>query len=424
MKRKTATTLPIFIALLFALTPSSAQFKIDAQLRDRGELRNGYQALAPEGAVPCMLISQRMRCSFQYETEDLKLIFTPQDVRIWGDEQLSSSTGVYGDDASLTLFEGFAELKLNKDLSFSLGRQQLAYDNQRLLSARNWNQNGMAYDAAVISYHDQTWNANLGGSWNTFKESSLNNFYPSKRIKSLNFLRLNRTLNTSLNLSFLHISSGSTATDTTNTLFFKHTTGFYSQFKTEKINIWADAYYQYGKSQKEMKVKAFLFDADASYRSGILHCGVGFGYLSGNPISGNGQTSEQLFDLLYGTRHSYFGGLDFFNNIATSTVQAGLIDYYFYLDLSLSKQLVVINTGHYFQLAQINSSSPANKNLGFENDFLVKYKMNSWSNLETGFLFMLPTTSLKAIQGLNESEFTHFVYLQLTIVPSLFNSKN
>jgi hypothetical protein len=113
------------ISICFISKSGFAQFTVDAQYRNRFELRDGYKKLASEGATPAAFISQRTRLSFIYENEFLKLRFTPQDVRIWGDEQLSSSTGVFGDYASLDLFEAFVEIKTNENGWLSVGRQQL-----------------------------------------------------------------------------------------------------------------------------------------------------------------------------------------------------------------------------------------------------------------------------------------------------------
>lgn len=126
----------VFLVLIVS-THLFAQFKINAQYRNRFEFYDGYRKLAAEGSTPAAFISQRTRLSFSYETERLKVKFTPQDVRVWGDEQLTSSTGVFGDYSSLDLFEAFVEIRTGNNGWLSVGRQQLVYDNQRILAPRN-----------------------------------------------------------------------------------------------------------------------------------------------------------------------------------------------------------------------------------------------------------------------------------------------
>ncbi|MCF8373732.1 MAG: alginate export family protein [Bacteroidales bacterium] len=418
----TQINLKTFLILVFCIGWSIhlyAQLSIRSEYRPRFEVRDGYQKLALENSIPTALVSHRLRLSFEYETENLKFVFTPQDVRIWGDEQLTSSTGVFGDNASLDLFEGYAEIKMAENTWVSVGRQQLVFDSKRLLGDRNWNQNGIAYDAVVLKCNPLGMNLHAGASWNTLADATSNNLYPTTRIKSLNFLWLNKKINERINLSLLHISSGITETDTTNTLNFRHTTGLYAKFKSDGLNIWANAYYQYGKSQPGRTVDAYLLDADISYKLGEITPGVGLGYLSGNNKTLTGSSSDKLFDVLYGNRHGYFGNMDYFRSFGSHTKQGGLADFFLYVDYKISKSINIKNTGHYFQLARTNPGTPENKNLGYENDLIVKYKFADWGTLEGGYLFFLPTESLKTIQSVQDAKYSQFVYLQLIITPVL-----
>ena len=414
------------IILLFSsmnfFSGALAQLKIDAQYRNRFEIRDGYRELSTSNTTPAVIISQRFRLSLNYQTEFLKFRFTPQDVRIWGDEQLTSATGVYGDQASLDLFEGYVELKTGNCVWLSIGRQQLVYDNQRLLAARNWNQLGISYDAVLAKITMKEWNLHVAGSWNTLSDALAENTYPVNRMKSLNFIWLNRIFNEKLRISLLHIVSGSTKTDTTNTLRFRQTTGLYSNYKAENINIWGNAYYQFGQNRYGQNVNACLIDADASLKSGDFNSGIGIGYLSGNARVATEQTADNLFDLLYGARHRYFGNMDYFSNFSNHTNQGGFVDFYFYITYNFSESLSIKNIGHYFRLAQTNASTPSDKNLGYENDIVLNLKLNEWGTLESGYAFILPTETLKTIQGISEHKLSQFFYLQLTVKPTILSN--
>ncbi|MGC9352448.1 MAG: alginate export family protein [Mariniphaga sp.] len=420
MKSKIPIRIPILIYVIALSTSLHAQFKVDAQLRNRFELRDGYRGLSPEGATPAGLIWQRTRISFSYETENFKLKLTPQDVRLWGDESIRSSTGVFGDDASLELFEGYAELKLGNLGWVSIGRQELKYDNQRLLAARNWNNNGLTYDAVLFKLKAADWNIHLGSTWNSLAEASSDNLYPVNRIKNLNFLWANRAFGENLTLSLLHTAVGTTETDTTNMLKYKQTTGFYTTYKKDGLNLWGEAYYQYGKTNTGKDVSAWLLAVDGSYKAGNFTPGLGITILSGNSKTGTEQTTENLFDVHYGARHRFFGYMDYYRNFSSHTKQGGLADYYFYLDYKFSKSVSVRNIGHYFQLAQTNPTTPTDKNLGYENDLVLKYKFSDWGTLESGYIFYLPTETLETIQGVANAGLQQFVYVQLTLTPTLF----
>jgi hypothetical protein len=411
----------IFLILIVSIIPhANAQLSINANYRNRFEVRDGYGHLKNEIDVASAFMHQRTRIGFIYKSENLKLNITPQDVRIWGDETISTSTGVFGDKASLSMYEGFAEIKFGQDNWVSVGRQELKYDSERLFSIRNWNFYGIVYDALVLKLNYPDLNIHFGSSWNSTGAANNNNFYPSNRIKSINYAWANRKVTDKLNVSFMHISSGVTQTDTTNHLNFKHTTGFYSTYNTKNLQIWGNAYYQYGKNQTGKNVNAFLVDADAGYKLGNLNPGIGLSYLSGNSKTGAAQTTDQLFDLLYGARHKFFGFIDYFSNIPSSTKQGGLTDMYCYLKFNVSEKISINNTGHYFMLSQLNDLTPGNKNLGYENDLIVRYKFYGWGTLDLGYLVFAPTNSLKEMHGVSGNNLSQFIYLQLVLSPKLF----
>ncbi|MCD4709617.1 MAG: hypothetical protein K8R52_02125, partial [Bacteroidales bacterium] len=54
---------------LFFIPEAAGQFNIDAQYRPRFAFRDGYRKLATDFSVPTVVISQRTRLSFRYESE-------------------------------------------------------------------------------------------------------------------------------------------------------------------------------------------------------------------------------------------------------------------------------------------------------------------------------------------------------------------
>lgn len=412
----------IILLFTFSVNAVNAQLKVDAQFRTRGEIRDGYQKLAVKDATPAVLISQRTRFTISYETEDFKLRFSPQDVRIWGDEEIANLGGVNGNKASIDMFEGFVDFKVGVNSWLAIGRQRLVYDNEYILAARNWNQRGISSDAILYKYSKSDWKVHVAGSWNTLKETRSDIFFPTDRLKSLNFVWVNKDAGNGISTSFLHVASGVTETDTTNTINFRQTTGFYTNINRESFAFQGNAYYQYGKNQQGKDVSAYLLVGDASYKSGDFTPGIGVAYLSGNSKTGTEQTTDQLFDYIYGGRHRNFGYIDYFRTFSTDTRQGGLVDYYFYLDYNFNSKLNIRNIGHYFQLAQTNPLTPDGKNLGYENDIVLRYRFSPIGTLESGYSFILPTENLKKLQNIQETKFSQFFYLMLTFTPSIYKS--
>ena len=127
-----------------------------------------------------------------------------------------------------------------------------------------------------------------------------------------------------------------------------------------------------------------------------------------------------MFDYIYRGHHRNFGYIDYFRNFNTDTKPGGMADYYFYLDYKLNNEVSIRNIGHYFQLAQTNPLTPYGKNLGCENDVVIRYKFSKIATLESGYLFILPTQNLKQLQGVTNDRFSQFFYLMLTFTPNIY----
>jgi hypothetical protein len=412
----------LFVLLfLFAITfTGQAQFSVDAHFRTRLEIRDGYRKLLPQDAPVAFHVLQRTRLSVSYETDDFKLRFTPQDARVWGDEQIATSTGVFGDYSSLDMFEGYVELRLGKVGWLSVGRQPFKYDNERMLATRRWNNTGLSYDALRFKLKLNDWYVHVAGSWNSKKEGISGYQYPSGRIKTLNFLWLNKTFFEKANTSFLHILSGRTETDSTSKLHFKQTTGIYSQYRGDAIQVAGNAYVQYGKNNIGQKTRAYLIDMEGSFTPAKIKPAVGFSYLSGNAKTGQNQQTNRLFDVLYGARHKFFGRMDYFRNFSKHTNEGGIADYYLKLEYHPVKTISIRNTIHYLQLAQLNELTPGKKELGYENNFILNYRFANGATIRTGFFFMIPAEPMEQIQGVKSSGLQYFYYLQLNVNPTLF----
>lgn len=153
---------------------SRAQLSLTGQLRTRAENRDGYGNLVPDGSKDADFISQRTRLIFGYKWDRLNFGVTVQDVRVWGSDASSISTS----DNRLMLHEAWAELiLLNKAdtsihakfldlLTFKIGRQELIYDDQRLIGSLDWLQQGRTHDMALLKALHHGWQIELGQAYN------------------------------------------------------------------------------------------------------------------------------------------------------------------------------------------------------------------------------------------------------------------
>lgn len=403
--------------LLVAFFPLKAQFSIESEFRPRFEMRDGYKKLQPPGAVPACLITQRSRLKFNFSNDGLRMKFTLQDVRIWGDERLESSTGVFGDSSSVDLYEACGEIRLGDAVAVVIGRQELVYDNERLLSRRNWNQNGLTYDAVVLKFRTDYWNIHAGGTWNTLRDARFGNHYLAGKIKTLDFLWLNREAAGFMNYSATYIASGVPVSDTSGRLLFRHTSGIYLYGDAGTAAYRAAAYYQFGRNSSGVNVSAWLSEIDVSVKTGMLTPGFGVTLLSGN--NSTGADNDHLFDLLYGTRHRYLGHMDYFSDIPSSTKGGGLTDVYGYLTYALNDHLKISVLSHAFFLGQVNEYTSQEHYLGCEQEIGFDWEFRHYGKLKAAWLIFKPSSGFAIMQGVPGATGANFLFIELSLNPVL-----
>lgn len=168
----------LFLMFLYCsmLIPAQAQFSFTGQLRTRTEIRNGVGNLVPDGSKSAAFTSQRTRFSLGYKWDNrLQFGVVVQDIRVWGQD---ASTISIADGSRMMLHEGWAELTLlNKNdtsfktkfidqLSIKLGRQELIYDDSRLIGNLDWLQQARHHDMALLKAMHHGWQIDLGFAYN------------------------------------------------------------------------------------------------------------------------------------------------------------------------------------------------------------------------------------------------------------------
>src|SRR5688572_33262527 len=133
--------------VLLGTMQSKGQFTLNGQVRTRTELRDGTGTLKPSTNKAAFFTSQRTRLTFNYKSNKVILQTSLQDIRVWGQD---ASTISNADGARLGVHEAWAEILLanRKDTSFKksfleyisvkAGRQELLYDDSRLLGNLDW----------------------------------------------------------------------------------------------------------------------------------------------------------------------------------------------------------------------------------------------------------------------------------------------
>lgn len=410
MKKYFLTTL---LVTTVATMTAQEKLSLDANLRVRSEYRHGQGRLFEKEAKPAFFTNQRTRLGASYSDNWLTLRFSGQHIFTWGDAtqpqtELQNDFGV---------FEAWAGVKLNDNWALKLGRQEISYDDERLLGGLDWSQYGRFHDAALAMYEKEGWKTHIGFAYNQSGQPNAGNTYSVNSYKTMQFLRANRSWNKN-SLSFLFINNGFQDLDSSNNqdgTSNMQTTGFYGKFPISSLILEASAYYQFGE-YKKTDVSAYQARLELLHKKDKITTAIGFEMLSGKDYN---STSSKInsFNPLYGTAHKFNGHMDFYYLGANLQGTTGLNDLYAKIDLKIKEKGSLLFMPHVFMS---NAKRADGKSyLGTELDFMYSNRLNSYAVLNIGYSHHIPSNALK-------TTVTHgtqnWFWLQLSIKPTLFTT--
>ncbi len=399
----------LFLAIILFSIEANAQLSISGQIRPRGEMRNGVGTLKLKDLPSAGFISQRSRLGFNYKMEKVTFGMSIQDVRIWGQD---ASTISNADGTKLSVHEAWAEVNLSDSigLSVKLGRQELLYDDSRLLGNLDWLQQARRHDAAVFKLNKKGWQVDLGLAFNqntdafgvtgTFYTAgntpqylanskgnlttipsgfvpvnakgvpvlngnpstnggvqmykTMQYLYAAKKIKSVkaSFLLFKDDF-AKYRLDTLKTTDGGTLAGRRYDVTGKNsriTAGVLLNGTLKKgFNYTLGYYYQGGKNRDGVDLSAYNATAYLGYTKGKFTVGLGYDIVSGNDLTDVTNTKDNKFDPLYGTPHKFWGLMDYFY-VGTGGVAAGLSDPYLRLKYAASAKLTMGLDIHNFSL--------------------------------------------------------------------------
>ncbi len=408
----------LIIALFLGLNQGYSQFTIDTELRPRFEFRHGYKTLFPDDADPAVFVSQRTRLNFGYKTEKLNFYLSPQDIRVWGDvPQLNVA-----DENGFSLHQAWAEILLVSDLSLKIGRQEIAYDDQRFLGNVDWAQQGRSHDAAVLKFEPSYMKLHLGVAYNQDGEALTGNVLTVNTYKSLQYLWLHKDWN-KIKTSFLLLNNGVQYIDeideTKNDTRYSQTAGLQIKAGMDKVNFSSNLYYQFGKDISDNSINAYLFSLEALYSaSENLKLGLGGELQSGNKYATPSNGKNKAFNPLYGTNHKFNGYMDYFY-VSNHINNVGLIDFYGNVKYSFNKKTSINAVLHQFFAAAIVNDD-VSKNLGFEMDLVTSLKLNEFAGVQIGYSQFFESPATEVVKNNFDGNTNNWAWVMLTIDPVLF----
>jgi hypothetical protein len=410
--------------LLLIFSQTKAQFSVQAEYRPRFEYRNGYSVPPADSSDPAFFISQRTRLAFTYKGQGLSSKITLQDCRVWGDKQTSSTL------ATLGLYETWVEVKLHDSISLKLGRQELIYDNERVMSKNDWRQSGRVHDAGVLKASFSGWKADIGAAFNQTKENVAGTEYDNAltdikgNYKTMAFIYIAKNYK-SLRFGILGLSDGFQHSDTVSTLYVRGTFGGSVTYFRNNFDITFRSYYQMGKTQKGQNISAYYINPELNWNiAKKIYLNPGMEYVSGVDALDKSNTKYRTFNLLYGTGHKFMGHMDLFTDMDKDTKKAGLVDLYFRTTFKLNEKIALKLDYNYFAIQNnytVNNVA-IDKYLGSEFDLNCKVDFTKYITLLFGYSFIIDTPSMEVIKGGNSDLRADWAFVMLTLKPTFFTS--
>ncbi|PKB16740.1 alginate export family protein [Flavobacterium sp. 5] len=466
-KTKNSKSIMLGLAItLFGSSVANAQFTATGQFRPRTEYRDGYSTLQVNNADAAAFTSQRTRLNVGFTGYRFKFFVAVQDVRVWGQDASTINRVTTAENNGVQLHEAWGEIMLNdtisniQNLSLKIGRQEISYDDQKVIGGLDWLQQARYHDAIVLKYFNKGWTADFGAAFNQNKEllaGTIYNGVPSAtagytagtnalgtNYKSLEYVYLARKFFFG-DISFLFLSdnfnkytnvTAGTPPVTTKVneegIWTRNTTGFYYNVNaTRKLKFEGSIYHQFGHDKNGRSLSSNLASITSTLQVGRkLFVGPGVDYLSGNDGTEavTATSTNKQFDPLYGTPHKFWGNMDYFY-ASSGFGSQGLLNYFLKTKYNLKDNLTLFADLHGFQSANSLSNGAGGEQtsyLGTELDLKISYSLTKMVNIEGGYSFMKATNSMASAQVKNVANASlspQWAYVMVNIKPNFLNKK-
>ena len=399
--------------ILVAGSHVSAQLTVTGELRPRAEMRNGYRMLPTDSTQPAFFVSQRTRLGVTFQKSGIKSSMVFQDVRVWGDEVHLA------DVSSLGLHEAWAEVPFGKKYALKAGRQELVYDDHRLLGNVDWVQAARSHDAALVKYAGKKLTAHFGGAYNQLAQNNFGTVYPLSNYKALAFLYTQFKPKDKLKLSVTAIGDAYQESPAVSHAIWRFTSGAHGEFSPKSWLLKASGFYQTGETPSRKAISAWMAACAADYIHKRGSIGAGVDVFSGTDAAVTDK--HRTFNTLYATNHKFYGHMDYFINIPDDTRNGGLMDAFLKGALNIGKSKVGLDA-HYFRL-MADISDPRDvtfilpRALGTEFDLHFSHKLASEASLQLGYSILLTQDGLIGLQSLTQSNTAHWGWVMLVVKP-------
>jgi len=411
----------VFLGGQFA---QAVDFKFSGEIRPRTEIAtNGAVGAGQNQHKSFSTIRTRLGVRAIVDS-DTSAFIQLQDVRTAGGQTAStkppsitqSGTGVSA--SGLDMHQAYIDLKslLDSGIHLKLGRQEMAFDEHRLIGTIGWIQQAQTFDAvradvnlsqvidglSLTGFFAKTvaefTHPTLGSTLPTNTSSFESNFAGERLTYKLGGKgdRITQYFYYALNPA----RTGAAAQTSPNVANNIEYVGAYLAKHFGGIRFRFDGAYEFGDVNATKNIKAYMLTASLGTKfSSIMHgAGIAFwyDYLSGDTDNTSaGDTTDHTFTTPYATNHKFYGNMDKFLNIPNQ----GLQDIIVKMWVKPFKKLKVAVHLHQFLSARKGTSAQAPKNLGQEIDMHLRYPLAKNTVLGLGYSHYFGNGTVSAKTG-------------------------
>lgn len=404
------------------------EFLIGLEYRPRTELRYGYRQLPTDTSNAAFSTSHRARITLTFKRDNFLFHTSIQDIRVWGDENDRNEKG------HAQFYEIYVEPQIGKSLLARVGRQSISYDNQRLFSENNWRQTGARHEAVRFIYKKPKLQVDFIGAFNQNEarlfETNYNISWNRYKVLLANFIKYE--LSSRVSLTAINFTDGYQQPGNPEATHFKYTSGGRIEYTQSNLYLTFASYYQYGKINTGEKHRAYYYEPELRYKTSNFHAFR----LGAQVFSGDGDIADgtsRAFLAQFGSANRHNGRMDYTSRQISTNNHEGIVNPYLAQDFRLNEKLTLSWDSHILatqvplKIHEQAGNQVLDKFYGWENDFRLRYKPNSYTDILVSYNFLIAGETLEYLpegKGRNRNNLPSFAFVQITWTPELLRLKN
>lgn len=344
---------------------------------------------------------------------EVRLFFQVSDSRAFGEE---SNTLTDATADRLDMHQAWLAWTPEDDLTIKVGRQELAFADERLVGTVGWANVTRAFDGIRADLKQGTWMFS-GFAMLLDEQAALLAVGLDPRANATD--TADRSLYglwaESAHLEIFALGEANAEDGPDRTDIDRYTFGSRARGQVGRVSVEATAAVQLGKQSQvgpgRQDIRAYLGSASASYQltgpvKGSL--GVQADLLSGdeNPLD----DTFSSFNTLYATNHKFYGFMDLFVNHPTQTGGLGLVDL---MVRGVLRPNVWTLRADVHQLRLAKDNSAGDRTIGHELDITASRELADGLALQAGYSVFSPSDAAEAAPINLGGDTLHWGYVQL-----------